>query len=121
TAQPAESITPIGSVNKEVGPVGATTSEFVKPSETQPQIDQGLAELGVEARKDEPSITDEHKDFINHAGPHTPISSSPSGKVTMPMSEEEVGDMLKTGEDDDSGKWLAGLIRKIIAWGLKVR
>lgn len=121
TVQPAESIAPVGSVNKEVGPVGATISEFVKPSETQPQIDQDLAELGVEAKKDEPNITDEHKDFIDYAGPHTPVPSSPSGKVTMPMSEEEVTDKLKTGEDDDSVKWLAGLIRKIIAWGLKIR
>lgn len=120
-AQPAESITPVGSANKEVGPVGATTSEFVKPSETQPQIDQDLAELGVEAKKDEPNIADEHKDFIDHAGPHAPVPSSLSGKVAMPMSEEEVADKLKTGEDDDSGKWLAGLIRKIITWGLRAR
>ena len=35
------------------------------------------------------------------------------------MSEEEIADKLKTGRDDDSGKWLAGLIGKIIrAMGL---
>ncbi len=119
--QPVQPVAPVGSVNKEVGPVGATISEFVKPSETQPQIDQDLAELGVEAKKDEPSIADEHKKIIDHAKQFTPVSSSPSGKVTMPMSEEEVTEQLKTGQDDDSGKWLARLIRKIIAWGFKTQ
>ena len=118
---PVQPSVPVGSVNKEVEPASAPVSEFVKPSEAQPQTDQDLAELGVEAKKDEPNIADEHKDFIDHAGQYTPVSTSPSGKVTMPMSEKEVEDKLKTGQDDDSGKWLAGLIRKIIAWGLKVR
>jgi hypothetical protein len=114
--QPAGSV---GSINKEAGPIGVPDSEFIKPSETQPQIDQELADLGVEVKKDSPSVTDEHRDFIDHAKQFTSVPSSPTGKITMPMSEEEVADKLKTGRDDDSGKWLAGLIKKIIkAMGL---
>lgn len=109
--QPVE---PVGSTNKEAGPIVSPVPEFVKPSETQPQIEKDIAELGVEAKKDEPNIADEHKGFIDHAKQFTPVSSSPKNKITMPMSEEEVADKLKTGQNDDSGKWLAGLIRKII-------
>lgn len=105
---------PVGSTNKEVGSIVSPVPEFVKPSEAEPQIEKDIAELGVEAKKDEPNITDEHKDFIDHAKQFTPVSSSPKSKITMPMSEEEVAEKLKTGQDDDSGKWLAGLIRKII-------
>lgn len=109
-------IAPAGSVNKEVGPIGSPVSEFVKPSEVEPQIDKDIAELGVEAKKEEPNITDEHKGIIEQAKQYTPVSSSPTGKVTLPMTEEEIADKLKTGQDDDSGKWLADLIQKISKW-----
>lgn len=112
--QPATSVAPAGAVNKEVEPVGASVSELAKPSETEPQISQELKELGIEAKKDTPDVGDEHKGIIEHAKQFTPVPSSPSGKITMPMSEKEIEDKLKTGRSDDSGKWLAGLIRKII-------
>ena len=120
SAQPVQPSAPAGSVNKETGPVGAPDSEFIRPSETEPQINQELKESGVEVKSDNPDLTFEHKELgVDHAGSHVPVPSSPSGKVTMPMSEDEVTDELKTGQDDDSGKWLAGLIRKIIkAMGL---
>jgi hypothetical protein len=109
-------VAPVGSTNKEVGPVNALAPEFVKSSEVEPQIDQDLKELGVEAKKEKPDLTFEHKKVgIEHAGPHIAVSTVPSGKVTLPMSEEEIMDKLKTGQDDDSSKWLAGLINKVIA------
>lgn len=114
--QPAQSAQrPTGSLNKEVGPIVSDVSEFVKPTDTEPQIDKDLEELGIEARKDEPNIADESKQVIDHAKQFSPVPSFPSGKISLPMSENEVADRLKTGQDDDSGKWLAGLIRKIIA------
>lgn len=107
-------VTPTGSANKETGPISAPDAEFMQPTDVEPQIDKDIAELGVEAKKDEPNITDEHKGIIEHAKQYSPISSASAGKVTMPMSEEEIADKLKTGQDDDSGKWLASLIQKII-------
>lgn len=104
----------MGSLNKEKVPIGQNLSEFVKPTDTEPQINQELKDLGIEAKKDEPNITDEHRGVIEHAKQFTPIPLSPSGKVSLPMSEEEVAEKLKTAQDDDSGKWLAGLIQKII-------
>lgn len=111
---PVQPAVPVGSPNKETGHVGLSVSEFVKPSETEPQINQELAGLGVETKKDEPNIADEHKQVIDHAKQFSPVPSSPSSKVSLPMTEEEIGEKLKTGQDDDSEKWLAGLIKKII-------
>jgi hypothetical protein len=122
--QPQEQIQPVvaaGSLNKETAPVVSLGNEFIKPSETEPQVDGDLKELGVEAKKEEPNIGDEHKGIVEHAKEFTPVSTSPSGSIAMPMSEQEVSDKLKTGQDDDSEKWLAGLIKKIIAWGFKAQ
>ncbi len=108
-------VAPTGSTNKEAGPMSSSISEFVKPSEIEPQIDEDLAELGIEAKKENPDLTDEHKQAgIGYAKETTPLSGQPSGYVKLPMSEEEVADTFKTGQDDDSGKWLAGLIKKVI-------
>jgi|WetSurMetagenome_2_1015567.scaffolds.fasta_scaffold00523_20 hypothetical protein len=112
--QPAQPVAPVGSANKETGPVTASPApEFLKPSDVEPQISQDLKELGVEAKKDEPDIGDKQKGVIEHAKQFTPVSSVPSNKITLPMSEEEINSNLKAGQDDDSGKWLAGLLRKI--------
>lgn len=113
-------VAPIGSANKEAGISTAPVSDFIKPSETQPQIDKDIAELGVEAKSDKPGLTFEHKALgVDHAGSNIVVATHASSPVTLPMTEEEIADKLKAGEDDDSGKWLAGLIKKIIAWGLK--
>lgn len=113
--QPVQPVTPVGSVNKEAGPVDATVSEFIKPSETQPQIDSELKEIGVKEVKDKPDLTFEHKELgVDHAGSNITVSTQPSVPVKLPMSEEEIADKLKTGQDDDSGKWLAGLLQKLI-------
>jgi hypothetical protein len=106
--------------SKEMEPVVAPTSEFIKPSEAEPQIDKDLAELGVEAKKDEPKIEDEHKDLVDHAKQFSPVVPSSPSKVIMPMSDEEVKDKMKTGQDDDSGKGQAKLIDKVMkVLGLK--
>lgn len=108
-------VVPAGSINKETGPVSVSGSEFIKPTEAEPQVSQELKESGVEVKSDRPDLTFEHKELgIDHAGPHAPVPSSPTGKIVMPMSEEEVAEKIKTGQNDDSGKWLAGLLQKII-------
>jgi len=109
---------PVGAVSKETEPTTSAATEFVKPSEAEPQIDRDLRELGVEANKDVPEITDEHAG-VEHAKQFAPVLSSSQNKVTMPMSEEEIAVKLKAGQDDDSEKWLARLLKKIIAWGFR--
>ena len=123
TPTPCNVVVPqMGSTNKEA-PLVAGLPE-IKPagSEAKHGIDNKLAEIGVEEVRDRPDLTPEHQELgIDHAGPHVPVSSSPSGKVTLPMSEGEMADKLKTGQDDDSGRWLAWLVKKIMAWALKAR
>jgi hypothetical protein len=119
TVQPTQPVAPTVSANKETEPTISLTPEVVKPSEAEPQISKDLKELGIEAKKDAPEITDEHGGIVEHAKEFIPVSSSPSNKITMPMSEEEITAKLKAGQDDDSDKWLAKLLKKIIAWGFK--
>ena len=116
-------VPPVGSSNKEA-PISTVGLSELKPTgqEVEHKIDQELRELGVEEKKDRPNLTSEHKKLgLSHAEPHVPVSTIPPSNVVLPMSETEIASKLKAGQDDDSGKWLAGLLNKIIAWGLKAR
>lgn len=121
--QPVAPVAPVGGVNKETGPIGpAPVSEFVRPSgaEITPNISPEVSGH-IKVNNEAPNLTPEHKGLVSHAGPNIAAPSFPAGKVSLPMSEEEVAEQFKTGQDDDSEKWLAGLVKKILAWGLKPR
>lgn len=123
SVQPVAPAAPIGSVNKEAAPINSTLPEL-KPAgaEASHDISQELKDIGVVEKKDAPILDNSHKSVgIQHSGTSAPVQTAPTGKVTLPMSEEEVAEQFKTGQDDDSGKWLAGLVKKILAWGLKPR
>ena len=111
-------VQPYGSLNKEA-PIGQNLSEVVRPAGTEasPNVSEEERKSGVEIKRDKPNLTLEHNGLVEHAGPHVSVSTQPSGKITMPMSEEEIARQLKTGRDDDSEKWLAWLLKKVIAWG----
>lgn len=110
---PIQPAAPIGTVHKEMGPPIAVASE-IKPAgtEVQHEISQESAELGVKEIQDRPDLTQVVD--MRHAGPHVPVSTTPLNPIQYPMSEEEVAKKLKTGQDDDSGKWLSKLIQKIM-------
>ncbi|MDP2637646.1 MAG: hypothetical protein Q8P26_01130 [Candidatus Levybacteria bacterium] len=116
---------PVSAPNKEIGPVSVNSSRVNEVSPAGPEVShevsQELKDIGVEEKKDRPNLTDDHKQMgINHAGASVPVATVPTRDVKLPMSEEEVAGKLKSGENDDSGKWLAGLINKVIAvMGLK--
>lgn len=112
----------MGSLNKEV-PLATGLSEL-RPSgpEINHKLDQELKELGVEERNDKPDLTFEHQEIgVKYAGSNVVVQASTPSKVTLPMSDEEIERIMKTGQNDDSGKWLARLIKKIITWGFKAR
>jgi hypothetical protein len=105
---------PVGSANKEVGPIAAPVSEFAKSSEAELQVDRDLRELGVEAEKEKPELTNEHKlAGIEYSGVYAPTPTASTSPVKLPMTEKEIQNKLR-GQDDDSGKWFAWLLRKII-------
>jgi len=113
--QPVQPVVPAGSINKEAGPVSAADAEFIKPTDTEPQLSPELKESGIEVKNDKPNLTFEHKELgLDHAGSNITVSTQPTAPIKLPMSEKEIADKLKTGQDDDSGKWLAGLIQKIM-------
>lgn len=123
SADPVAQINPVqsstGSANKEMGPVGSSASQLTElqpaGAEVSHNISQELKDLGVEESKDKPDLTREHNQIgVSHAGPHVTVPSGASGKVSLPMSEEEINKQLKIGRNDDSEKWLARLIQKII-------
>lgn len=103
----------VGSLNKEA-PVSAVGLSEIRPAgpEIKHNIGQESADLGVGETRDEPDLTQIAD--VQHAGPHIPVSTTPTKTIQYPMSEEEIGSKLKTGQDDDSGKSLAKLIQKII-------
>lgn len=116
---PAESVVsaPVsGSVNKEMGPIGSAASQFseVKLSgvEVIHTIDEELSKIGVKETQDLPELTDDHKQAgVQYSVPAPTISK---GSIKYPMSDEEIADQLKKGNDGDSKKGLAKLIGKVM-------
>jgi hypothetical protein len=98
---------PVGTLgSKERGPINLAGPEI------QHNLTPEVTDSGVKENQDRPNLTDEH--FKAGIKVSVPVPSVSTNTVTLPMSEEEIDKKLKTGQDDDSEKWLAGLIKKII-------
>lgn len=113
-------VSSVGSANKEIGPLGESAPQLseISPAgaEREHNLSQELKDIGVVETKDRPDLTEEHRQAgIEHAGPAVPVPTTAPNSVQYPLSEEEVAVRLKTGRGDDSGKWLARLIKKVIA------
>ncbi|MBI4089552.1 MAG: hypothetical protein HY424_02485 [Candidatus Levybacteria bacterium] len=111
-------VSPVGSPNKEISPAGINTPQSgeLNPAgaEVKHNIGQELKEMGIEEKVDRPDLTKEHeKAGVRHAGPSIPAPTRLSSS-SYPMSEDEVSSKLKTGSGDDSGTWLAVLIKKVM-------
>jgi len=118
---PTQPQNPVGTLGgKERGQMVTTSKLNLAGTEVRHSIDQQSAELGVREIQDRPDLGPEHiESGVRHSGAFNPFQTTPSNSIQYPMSEEEIGKQLKTGQDDDSGKWLAGLIQKVIkAMGL---
>ena len=109
TQQPAADLaqTPVGAPSKEAE--GAPVSEFIKPSETSPDISSELSEF---IKEEEVKLPDH--EIIKAAGENVPVSLEPSGAVQLPMTEAEALKIIKTDKNlADSLLWLAKLIERI--------
>ena len=108
--------TPVGSVHKEQGPAAPVvqTSEFIKPSDSEPQITKELSEIGVEAVSHTPALTKEHQDAgVYHAKESVPVATEPAGIVALPMTQTQAVSILKMHKKvSESILWLATLILK---------
>lgn len=96
---------PVGSINKEVGPV----SDYVKLSESEPQIHPEAAKAGVEtvSSEEKPQLTEEHfKIGVKESIPQPQIE--PTGNVNLPMSQQQAMQTAKTDKKiTDSILWMA--------------
>lgn len=103
--------TPVSAPQKEQQPA---VSEFLKPSEAEPVIQPELSEAGVEKVKEVPDLTlEDKKAGLEPAKESVPVSTTPSGLVQLPMTEEEAVRTIKTTSVSDSRHWLAVLVEKV--------
>lgn len=109
----------VGGVNKEMGPVArveAPVAEYLAPSESEPTLDNEVAEAGVEKvpSVEQPKLTIEDKRAgLDHAKAAVPVAQAPTGAVILPnapMTEAEAVMVEKTTKFDDSKHWLAALV-----------
>ena len=112
---PVQQVPLAGSINKEAGPVVIQdVSEILKPTEPEQNIQEEVLEAGVEKVSDKPNLTPEHAKFgIELAKESTPVSTTPSGIVKLPMTEEEAIKNIKIHKKiTDSARWYIWLILK---------
>ena len=111
TNQPQVQAVPVGSMKKEAGPV----SDYVKLSESEPQVHPEVAKVGVEVVSEEkPSLTEEHfKIGVKESIPQPKIE--PTGTVQLPMSGQQAEQTVKTDKKiTDSILWMAiAVIRQL--------
>ncbi|HSX40519.1 MAG TPA: hypothetical protein VLF68_02805 [Candidatus Saccharimonadales bacterium] len=111
--QTQQTVTPISTPNKEsVGGVSVDTSDLITPSEVEPQLHPEVQEAGVETVSDKPQLTDEHaKIGIKVSADATPVATSPTGMVQLPMTQAQAqATIKKTKNVKESIVWLASLI-----------
>ena len=88
--------------------------EPIQPSETEPSLDKEVAETGVETVSESPQLSpDQKKAGVEYAKENMPVSTTPSGNIVLPMTEEEAIKIIKTTNASSSKHWLAVLIERI--------
>ena len=109
-------VPPVSLPQKEIAPILSKdkTEELITRSEEEPKILQEVRDAGVEAVSDKPHLTKEDKLVgLDHAKESTPVKTSPSGNIKLPMTEKEALNIIKTTRKSDSRHWFAVLIEKI--------
>lgn len=122
--------TPVSSsLNKEIGP--SSFSEVVKPSEPEVNLGEDLKNVGMAVNTDKPKLDEVHEKIgVTQTAENTPVKTAPTGKVVLPMSEEEAEGVLKNKKNnfnlhesvgeyagdytEDSLPFLAALVVKVV-------
>lgn len=103
---------PVGGPHKEMAPVPQPTTEYLKPTtESQPELSQELAEIGVEHATDQEKVTIPHvvqQAGVTHAKESVPVHTSPQGTVQlMDTPREELVLRSKAGPVTEAARWFA--------------
>lgn len=112
--QQSPSTQPVSLPHKELGP-SRPTHDYgsVSLSEPEPYISEEVAEAGVEVTPDtyRPDIpSDVVKLGVTPAKAATPVVTTSTGKITLPLTQESAQTAKKTYSIRDSMRWLAELV-----------
>lgn len=92
----------------------APVSDYVLPSEKEPELPKEVQDAGVEKHEQYPALTEEHfKVGIKHSGPTTPVKTEPTGAVKLPMTQAQARQKAK-GNTIDATTWLANFILRLL-------
>jgi len=116
TQRGEQPVAPSGHGQKEIGMSSAGTAEYITPSAEvqQVEISKEVAEAGVEAVvEQQPLPPAVQKIGVHLAKEATPVSTTPSGAVQLPVTLEEAQRIVKKKQNPvNSIVWLALLIVK---------
>lgn len=109
---------PAISGNREHGPISTVKTEFAKPTESQPEIAPSTPEIVIPQElkntiekspaSHEPKI--EKNTPMKLAKESTPVITTPTGIINLPMTYKEALKKEKNSSFRDSIHWLAALI-----------
>lgn len=105
-APPAKELEPTSSAPLEM-------PDLMQPTELEPVLHPEVAEAGVEAVSQHPTLTiEDHRAGLQPAGDSIPHHTQPNGTVKLPMTPEEAVAAAKNEPVENSKKWLGELIIK---------
>lgn len=110
-------VTPVSIPQKEYGAISSIdSSDFIKPSEVEPDIHNEAADAGVEKVTEMPKLTEEHvKAGIKLSKEAVSVQTSPTGTVQLPMTAKQAKNIIKSHKKiTDSVLWLAVLVLRQI-------
>lgn len=102
---------PVSIKQKEYEPISNQPAEAnIAPSEHEPTLHPEVAASGVSTVSDKVYLTSAHRQVgITEAKESTPVSLNPSGRVNLPMNQNQAEIAVK-GKADDSLTWLAKIV-----------
>jgi hypothetical protein len=112
---PVAQPTPVSAGPREAprpAPTAPSTSEYVKPSEPNLEIEEDLRNAGVVESRGEQSLGNGLEEVVQPAGPFVEPKREPSGKVSL-LSDDEVKQVVKTESKRSSVRWLVELMKKV--------
>lgn len=107
---------PVSAPSRESGPAILTSPEsLIAPSTPEIQVSPELQkETGAEAVSETPQLTlEDAKAGIVHAKESTPVSTTPSSTITLPMTQQQAQQTIKLHKKvKDSLFWFAMLVMR---------
>lgn len=114
---------PVSGPHKEIAPirqvpvVEAPVTEYIRPTEVSPQLNQEVVEAGVEVvnNPEQPQLTQEHKTAgLEPAKEAVPVTVPLQPTIQLPYSAQQVKEIEKKVPISESKHWLAALTEYLL-------